>query len=343
MSLLEKALRGTKATQGQGGLFAKASVAKAQAASLSPSAPVLPADEGIAEEPPFVPPRFPLSVSELGALESELLSLRDSPDYLLSVFARITEAVPIEALALFLPQGEGFGLAASLGFPAATMEYVPLSIARGSGRPGDGLPGEAAAVISSLLGVSPTLRLRGATMLGPEGGVVGQWVFADGVLEYADRETIEAVGQLLAAPGKRPGGASGLMYPSSNPSRELAAEAQGQAYAIAMSLDLRNTYIELELRIPGILPSAFFAMLAAAARRVLGHNGAVLHTDEGLLHCLFFSSSTLDPDLGLFQFRKSLKRALSILEGIELSGGRSQLIDVAGGGTEASLRRFLAE
>ncbi|HTX72039.1 MAG TPA: hypothetical protein VMC79_04370 [Rectinemataceae bacterium] len=346
MSLLEKALRGAKPAEVQGGLFAKAVAAKAvrhEAESLpggDEPAFIRPTPE---EESVFVPPEFPLSASDLAAVESEILEFKASGDYLLAVFARIAETLPLEALALFLPRGEGLALAASLGFPAAMTDYIPESVARRSGSPGSPLSEESKAAISSLLGVSPTLMLRGATMYGPADAVLGQWVFADGVLEYADQERIEAVGRLLRAPGRRASPAVSLQEPSSQPGSGLVAQRHGQRFAVAVALDLRSSYIELDMRVPGILPQAFFSVVLETAQRILGPSGAAVLTEAGQLAALLYSASELDADLVRFQFRKSLKRALPILEPIELSEGKSLLFDLTDAGSEAALSRFLAE
>ncbi|MDA8425402.1 MAG: hypothetical protein M0Z80_04635, partial [Treponema sp.] len=200
MSLLEKARGETIPTGSRSGLFAKAAAAQAHRAA-SPTAP----DGRSAPEVAAmlaVPP-FGFSLADIAALEVELLDLPDSPDYFLAVFERVSEAVPLKALALFLPELDGLTAAASLGFPAVSTDYVPESLALRSGEPGSLLPSESAAVLSSLLGVPSALPLRGAAMPGPEGEILGQWVFADDNLDWADVATVAALGRLLAAPGRR--------------------------------------------------------------------------------------------------------------------------------------------
>jgi hypothetical protein len=340
MSLLEKALSGTKPTGGQSGLFAKASAAQAH---VQPRTTLKPAESRSPGGAVYITPRFDFTIAEIAALETELLELRDTPDYFLAVFARISEALPLEAVALFLPQNEGLAAAASLGFPATSTEYVPESVARRSGPPGSLLPHESAAVLSSLLGVSAALRLRGATILDPQDEILGQWVFVDAALESAEVETIAALGRLLTAPGRRGAPPLAILAPGRDPAAELLSASRDERYAAALILDLKTCYIEFDLRVPGILSTSFFSAFAAAAARALGRSGAALLVENGLLACLFFSSSALDPDLALFQFRKSLKRFLPLLESIEFPAGRSILLDLRSDTAKASLSRFLAE
>ncbi|MGO8694238.1 MAG: hypothetical protein ACLQMF_11290 [Rectinemataceae bacterium] len=343
MSLLEKALSGTNPTRDRSGLFAKASAVQAHVSTPPPSGAVRSQEAEDPGESVYVIPHFAFTIAEIAALEEELLDLRDTPDYFLSVFARISEAVPLGALALFLPREEGLTAAASLGFPAISGEYIPESVARRSVTPGSLLPRESTAVLSSLLGVSSALRLRGATILGPHEEILGQWVFVDGALESADGETVSALGRLLAAPGMRGAPPLVILSPRSDPAGELLSVPRNERYAAALVLDLKPGYAELDLRVPGILSISFFSAAAAAARLVLGRSGAAVLTENGLLVCLFFGTSALDPDLALFQFRKSLKRFLPIIEGIELPAGRSSLLDLESGTAKTNLSRFLAE
>ena len=289
-----------------------------------------------------VPP-FGFSLADIAALEVELLDLPDSPDYFLAVFERVSEAVPLKALALFLPELDGLTAAASLGFPAVSTDYVPESLALRSGEPGSLLPSESAAVLSSLLGVPSALPLRGAAIPGPEGEILGQWVFADDNLDWADVATVAALGRLLAAPGRRGAQALTIVKPSPKPAVKLLSSAPDGGWAAAFRLDLAPSYLEFDLRVPGILSTSFRSVFVSAASQVLGRRGAATLTADGFLACLFFSSTALDPDLALFQFRKSLKRALPLFGGVELPSGKAISLDLASDTAPAELSHFLAE
>ena len=340
MSLLEKALGETPSTGGRSGLFAKAAAAQAQLVAQRPGP-----DELLkpVNASPIVVPRFEFSIDEIAALETELLDLPDSADYFLAVFERVSEALPLKAIALFLPELDGLAAAASLGFPAASTDYVPESLAMRSGRPGSLLPPEDAALLSSLLGVPSALPLHGAAMTGGAGEILGQWIFADDDLDRADETTITALGRLLAAPGRRGVQALAIATPSPDPAAELLSAGPGESWAAAFRLDLAPSYLEFDLRVPGILSSSFRSVFVSAAVHVLGRRGAAVLTEDGFLACLFFSSTALDPDLALFQFRKSLKRALPLFEGIELPSGKAISLDLASVTAPAELSRFLAE
>lgn len=104
-----------------------------------------------------------------------------------------------------------------------------------------------------------------------------------------------------------------------------------------------ETLIDLATRrMPGLAKDAVVSAAVTAASGLVGSHGKALLLPGRRLALVLYSSSSLDAELALFQFRKSFGRSLAILEGSETPAGESFSFDPSEGGALEALGRFLA-
>ena len=327
MSLLEKATRSPKksSSQSRSSLFTKA------LASLEPAR----------AEPPG-----PLASIDYDGLQREIGTLPQGPDSMLALWSLVTERLPLSALALFLPRGDFLELAAQNGFPEAPQAGlssrcvdlgIPPSLALSSRSPGSALGAEAVAIVSPILGLASTIDVRGASM-NSFGGLHGLWVYHDPLLAAMSETECGRLGSFLArAPEGLP--ALSLAPATPDPSKALLAASRKYLSASVLAFDFSSMTEAPALK--GLRPLALASAVFATSSRILSQAGAAFCDSCGRFSCVLGSASTADPELALFQFSKTLKRALPSLAAFGLPAGRALFLDPAAENCLEEIRAFL--
>jgi hypothetical protein len=310
MSLLEKAIRGSGSSSSEAGASLFSRAVAAQAAVL----PGEPSEADPAQRADF-------SLSDPDALMRRLASLPPYGDSLLAAWCAVSESIPLSALSLFLPRGEFLVPAAQNGFPSGTEDGIPMSFASSSHMGAEALGKEAKALLAPILGVPLSLSLRAAAMV-PESDFVGLWVYHDPSLDSSSEATLAMIGSLLARAGDSlpP---SPIAIPSSDPARVLIDASRKYPYASAFSFDLTDYYARDETRLRGLKADAVRSAFLSACARILSLGGATAAYGELSVACALGSASPIDPDLALFQLRKTLRRILPFLASGALPEGRA--------------------
>ncbi len=310
MSLLEKASRGSGSSTSQAGtsLFSRAMAAHAAVPPGEPSP-----DEA-AKVPEF-------AFSDPDALMHRLASLPPYGDSFLAAWCAVSESIPLSALSLLLPRGEFLVPAALNGFPSGTEDGIPMSFAGSSHMGTEALGKEAKALLAPILGVPLSLSLRAAAMR-PESDFVGLWVYHDPSLDASSEGTRAMIGSILARAGDALP-TSTIAIPSSDPARVLIDASRKYPYASAFSFDLASAYALDEARFRGLKADAVRSAFLAACSKILSLGGAAAAYGELSVACALGSASPIDPDLALFQLRKTLRRILPFLASGALPEGRA--------------------
>jgi hypothetical protein len=340
MSLLEKATRGTtgNVSHTHTSLFTKALAARppqpegdeaadsqAPAGGRKAAAPAMPAFDSSA---------FP-------SLRRSLAKLRPEADSILEAWALVSRALPLAAIALFLPKDDFLFLVASNGFPSGSDEGIPVSLAR---PPRDGsslLTKEEGALIAPVLGLHHSMGLRSATLLSAV-GLEGLWVYHDPALEGSSASTRTELGSILSgAAAKLP------PLPIASIGRDgpaiLLRTARKYRSASIFAFDASSLAAGKESRYGDVRPNALRSAIAAAASRILAQGGEVLPFGQSSVACLMGSSSGVDPELAMFQFTKTLKRILPFLSSSSFPEGRSLRIEPLSEDAPRAIASFLSE
>ena len=316
MSLLEKASGGqkTKIAQAHGGtsLFSRAMAAAGESDAV------------------------PESWSEL---ETFLSALPPLPDSILSVWSLLYSRLAIDAIALFLPQGDFLYLASHNGFPSHTAEALPVSLAPPSVKNGEFLAKEARALLVPILGVDISMELR-ATAMWAEVGLAGLWVYRDATLEASTPRVKARLTQLLASAAKNLPAFS-IASAEIDPARRLVDCARKYRHVVAIRFDLASITMK-DPAFSGLEPTALRSSLLSACQRILAEGGLALALGTSSVACLFGSTSAIDEELALFQFSKTLKRTLPFLSKAPIPKGQAKSFDVSGLALSEELSRFLS-
>jgi hypothetical protein len=345
MSLLEKASGGKKPkdlpSQAGTSLFKRAMAASrtevsplrypvAEAAPFeAPEAPPAPAASAL--------PAFP-GAEALDELKASLASLPPSQDSILAAWSLLASRLPLQAVSLFLPEGDFLSRAAQLGFPAGAEAEIPLSIAPASD--GDLLGEEARALVATSLGVGLGMGMRGTAMRA-QSGPVGLWVYHDDSLEAAPEEIRSRLSDLLA---DLAGSSHPLSMASSveDPASLVISRMARYPFATALRFDLPPAYCE-RAAFRGIQARTIRSALASAAERILEQTGVVAPYGEASIACVLGSSSRCDPELALFQFTKTLRRGLPFLAAESFPTGSAQGFDLSSDRAAEGLSSFLSD
>jgi hypothetical protein len=322
MSLLEKANRGTGKKTPQSG----SSLLNRAVAARLPSKPRL--------------AQSSFDDSGLEALGRSISQLPSSFDSLISLWTLISSRLPLAALALFLPRDGFLALAAQIGFPAAREDDVPLSLALPELGSGEALERAAKSQIAPVLGVSLSLKLHAAVMRTSE-RLFGMWVYHDSLLDAADPAVKSRLGEVLShAADALPSGA--LPVAAKNPAGSLLEAAWRFPSVSVLVFELPVSLIEGE-GLSGLKPAALRSCFLAACERILSQGGSALAFGENSVACVLGSASTVDPDLALFQFKKTLQRLLPFFAARHFPEGRARRLEPASDSALEELGRFLYE
>jgi hypothetical protein len=338
-SLLDKEAHGT----GTGGVPPPTSLLSRAMAARKPLHE--PSAEGgtvsASEMPEAAIPGADFDTAGFEDLVRDISALSPNPDSILELWTLVSESIPLAAIAMFLPRADFLVPAAENGFPSGKDDSIPITLASHAGRGPELLDNEAKALIAPILGVSISLSLRASTMSG-DSGVRGMWVYHDPVLEAAKAETLARLDNLLARC------AEGLPIPSmvessDDPGQALLTAARKYASASVLSFDLRSFGVCDEVRFRGLKPDALRSSFLAACDTILSRGGSAIAFGDHSVGCLLGSTSTMDPDLALFQFRKTLRRLLPHLAAACFPEGRVLIIDPSSANAFGDLSTFLSE
>jgi hypothetical protein len=299
----------------------------------------------IVQEPAVEAEAF--DASGLDELSRQLDALPQTFDSILQLWTLSSSTLPLASLALFLPHDELLLPAAHRGFPLGGKEGLPLSLADSLPKPGASLEPEAAARCAAILGSPAVPSLRAAVMW-PETGLSGMWLYQDSRLETASPDVQSRLGELLAhAADRLP--AVALPLPAANPAGILLEAAWKYPSASVFSFDLSSFFAQSpgagrsSSLSPGIGLEALRASFLGACSRILSQGGLALAYEKGSVGCILGSGSTADPDLALFQFKKTLKRILPFLSAAPFPEGRALRLDPSAETALEELSRFLFE
>jgi hypothetical protein len=332
MSLLEKASGGHKGkslpSQARTSLFTRAMAAtREDEGHPAPKAPI----------PSDAIPMFPSR--PMDELKTALAALPPRYDSILSAWSLISSKLPLAAIALFLPQDDFLAIAAQSGFPSGTADSIPFSLAPSSQKNGEPLGNEAKALIAPLLGVDRGMDLRAASMWS-DIGLAGVWIYRDASLESSPAELRSRLSSLLAgAADSLP--ASSMARGDPKPARSILEKVRKYPSAAAFRFDLDALLGESEAY-RGIAPNALRSAFLSACGKILAQGGASLAYGEASVACVLGSSSSVDSELALFQFSKTLKRTLPFLAGAGFPEGRALGFDPSSDQAPEELSRFLS-
>jgi hypothetical protein len=336
MSLLEKAAGGKKSVTtdplgARTSLFARA-LASAREESINSVPP------GLADVQAASPTIASYPVEDLMAAQEAIAALPSSADSMLELWELCSSRLPLAALALFLPRGDDFmALAGRSGFPAGSSDPIPVSIAPSTSKSGEVLPSEARAILAPLLGVPIGMSLRGAS-LWSDSCLLGLWVYHDPELEASSKEAQDKLASILSCPGPNIRGFA-LEGASADPSRTILAAAKRFPSASLLAFDLAPLLAE-DKHSKGLEREVIRSSFLAACRQILAPSGSAFAFGETSVACVIGSSS--DVDLVLFQFSKTLKRALPRLYEASSPSSRAQLFDPSRPDAAEELSRFVS-
>jgi len=172
------------------------------------------------------------------------------------------------------------------------------------------------------------------------GNVAGLWVYYDPSLDGSSELSQDMLGSFLsrAAEGFQ---ALNIASPVADAPRAILAISRSYASASIFTFDFRDAFAE-EPRFKGLRPRALLSAFMEACSRLLINNGAAFCCEGERVACLLGSSTRADPDLALFQFRKSLKRLLPRFASSSFPEGRAFFLDPSSKSALEELRSFLA-
>jgi hypothetical protein len=317
MSLLEKAIRGSVAndTQTRSSLFSRA-LASREPASVA------------------------FDVSGLAGLERDAAALPAYFDSLLALWSMVSERVPLAAIALFLAKDGFLTLAAQNGFPLGPDSDIPLSIA--SPRAGwRALEQEERALVAPALGIPLSLSLYASSMI-PRSGQSGLWVYHDPLFAQRQDGSLSALDESLTRiAGAIP--SFTMTAPTPDPAAVVLTASSSYPSASLLFFDLRFLDIDRDPRFRGITANALRSAFLGACGMILALGGSALPIGELEVLCVLGSAPTLDPDLALFQFTKTLKRIMPFIAAASFPRGRALRFDPRSDSAREELSRFISE
>jgi hypothetical protein len=284
---------------------------------------------------------FASGPEELQALTAELKRLPDSIDSVIVAWVRITSAVPLPRLCLFLRRGSGLMPAATRGF-SPRAGTVPQPKAGEIGEAGSPMTGAFGDAVSELLGFAHRESLR-TVPLERSGELLGLWVYPDLRAGASDPSIRSRLAGLLGSVAALPSVGLRLAEPLIQPSLDLVSSLSGFKRAAAFRLDLDPIFAALEAPYAGVAPLTLASAIEVAARKILGSSGSARLIGLRTLASVLGSIAPVDSELACFQFTKSLKRSLAFLGPVRLTAGSSCTLDPAARDAEEKLARFLAE
>ena len=274
-------------------------------------------------------------------LVRDIGALPPNPDSVLELWTLVSERIPLAAIAMFLPRADFLVLAAENGFPSGKDDSIPITIASRAGKGPQLLDKEAKALIAPILGVSISLSLRASTMNG-DSGVRGLWVYHDPALESSKAEISARLDNLLAGCAKVFPIPS-MAEPSDDPAQALLTVARKYASASVLTFDMSSFGVCDDARFRGLRPDAVRSSFLAACDTILSRGGLAIAFGDHSIGCLLGSTSTMDPDLALFQFRKTLRRLMPHLASACFPEGRVLIIDPSSAIAIGDISTFLSE
>jgi hypothetical protein len=218
-------------------------------------------------------------------------------------FQRLCEALPLAGLALFIARDGALRPAAQLGFRLAKdgrFDGAALSAALKD----PSALNRAALSILSFPDAAGRCAFR-AEGSGGEGAPL--WIYGDPRLDSSSPELCGAVAGLFRS--IPPGGP----FPSDTLPTGQLPSLLGEGYATAFCFDCSIT-AGAEESVPGLTGFGKAAALRSAADLILGNGGKALLVGDFTVLALLYSNQSVDEELALFQFRKSLARALPSLQ-----------------------------
>jgi hypothetical protein len=326
MGLLDKALNERKAghPESRAGLFAKALI------SLDRNEREVSPEREVETIPPLpAPEAYPLGVEDLAALEAELKSLSPGPDGLLLAFQRLCEALPLAGLALFTARDGAFRPAARFGFKVEEDGRIEERALAEALKDPSAL-NQAALALLSFPDAAERCALRAERSEG-EGSPL--WIYADPRLDSSSpglRDAVAGLFRSIPAGGPDPC----QTFPLDQLSSLL-----GEGYATAFCFDC-SVGAGAEESVPSLSGYGKAAALLSAAGLILGAGGKALLVGDCSVLAILYSNQSVDEELALFQFRKSLARALPSLQSSELPKGRALGVDSHAPEAGESLERF---
>jgi hypothetical protein len=326
MSLLEKASSGNIHKEERTSLFARALASSSKEAKAR-------YDGRYQSGAPSI------KLDNLSDLRSLCASLPPTYDSAFAAWKLISTQLPISALALFLPQGDFMALAARNGFPAGSGDSIPVSIAPPSKKPCDLLAKDARALLAPILGVPLSMPLR-ATAMWSDSGLFGLWVYSDPALETSSEVLRSELAAFLAQctallpPLK-------MEYAIPNPTPAILASVRKYSFASIFRFDLDALFDDGK-SFPGVELHAIRSAYLASCRKILVSGGSAFAYGDSSVVCALGSSSSVDPDLALFQFSKTLRRILPLFSTGKLPEGQAVSLDPSQARASSELSRFLS-
>jgi len=341
MGLLDKALKDRESGPNgkNGGLLTKAAVSHARQDDLSVNAAV---------KTPANTTRLAsklLSEFELRQLAAETAGLAPGETYIFRAFARIAEANSYSALALCLADGMGLHRCANLGFEPGLSHSVSLSALKSVGNPGIPVSASGPESIGALLSLHRDSAVRAVLIRTEEGRAIGAWLYADQALDEAERSLRDAASTVFPATLKEaslPPETLGELS-RNDAITALLAQAQDSVYATAVRIALKQPAKEAERWVPGIEHRSVDALIASAARRVLGAWGSAFHVEGSFLFALFKGPDLGDHELVAVQVCKSIARAIDMPLAISRDSLSSLPVEPTSRRSREDLARFFME
>jgi hypothetical protein len=326
MGLLDKALHGAEPPPppprvGRGGFLAKADAASRQS---------------LAELP-----RFPWD--DLSTLRGEIEGTTATMDGVFHVFERLSEALPFDAFALMLPRGDELGIAASVGPGAAPSYRLPLTLLSDLAAPCSPFSEPSLKELWKALGLPEGASLRGSAIEScSDPSRRGLFAYSLPGSRTPSADEARMLEELFHSNTSLP---LPSLFPSSTATEAgemLLSAISPDQNGVAMLFDLREVAARAHSFLPSIKEGAAESVVLSVAEIMVGARGKALLVGGDGLALVLSSASAIDPELALFQFRKSFSRSLAFLEGFEFPEGQAYALDPSEAGCANSLARFLA-
>lgn len=337
MGLLEKALHGVTTIPpspphagARGGFFAKAAAAHEHQGDTVVSTPK-------ASSPPF------LSRAESEKLAAELRSIPEKADSILHVFGAIAKYPHCSSIALLLPRGEEFAVAASRGLSISEGSTLPASLVVELGNAPRASDSPSLAHLKELFTIPSSATVR-CSAVGTEAHASPKALFVYTTGESGSPPREEYLDALLRAPSVARTPPLLIVEACREPSAQLFDVIPPDRHGAAMLFFLDPLYERARCSIPGLVADAFASAAVSAASALLGSQGSALWFDrpDRRLGLVLIASSPLDPELTLFQFTKSFSRSLVSFDSGEKPSGESCSINPSEPYAAEALGHFLA-
>ena len=172
--------------------------------------------------------------------------------------------------------------------------------------------------------------------------VAGLWVIHDPSLDASSPEVQDSLARILAHAADALPEATLAVCPA-DPARVLLDSAKKYPSASAFVFSLDPSLIGAETAFRGITPLMLRSALLSASVKILSQSGSALAFGKFSIGCILGSASSIDPELTLHHFTKTLKRILPRLAEKSFPQGRTMGIDYSSPTAFADLTRFLSE